>query len=63
MRRAITPGHWASWLATAAAIVSYAVLALGAAAALTACGGGDGDDPDPHVCYVEGKPMPTEACR
>lgn len=38
------------------------LLALLSAFILTACGGGD-DEPDPRVCYVEGKPMPVEACR
>lgn len=51
-----------TWLGTAGAIVLFAGIALVCAAALTACGGGD-DEPDPHVCYVEGKPMPPEACR
>lgn len=31
---------------------------------LAACGGGDGEeDTDPHVCYVDGKPMDVKACR
>lgn len=38
------------------------LLAVLSAASLVACGGGD-DNPDPHQCYVEGKPMPPRACR
>lgn len=63
MSRAIAVSRWATWLATAIAIVGYAVLALSAAAALTACGGGGDDEPDPNVCYVDGKPMPRKACQ
>lgn len=39
--------RWASWLATAAAICGYAILALLAASQLTACGGGGDDQPEP----------------
>lgn len=39
------------------------VLAL-LATTLAACGGGDPQDqPDPAVCYVDGKPMPANVCR
>lgn len=36
-----------------------------AAVALAGCGGGGDDEPPtgPAVCYVDGKPMPSEVCR
>lgn len=62
MARPIRLSTAASWLATAAAVIAYAFLALTAASLLTACGGGDDGD-DHHLCVVEGKPMPPEACK
>jgi hypothetical protein len=47
----------------AVGIAMFATYAFVAATALTACGGGGEDEPDPHTCYVDGKPMSREACR
>jgi hypothetical protein len=44
-------------------IATFATYVFVAATALTACGGGGEDEPDPHTCYVDGKPMSREACR
>jgi hypothetical protein len=54
MKRIPHPLLWLTWMV---AFIACAVL-------LTACGGGDDEDqPDPHVCYVDGKPMPARACQ
>lgn len=40
-------------------LIKLALIALAALVCLAACGGGDDEEP---TCYVEGKPMPPDAC-
>lgn len=53
--------RWATWLATAAAICGYAILALLAASQLTACGGGGGGDDPPEPAHRDTQPPACQA--